>query len=507
MDRTLRADHALAAAFLAVLLPACGERAGTEQTGRGLVVVVIDALRADHLGTGGYDRSTTPYLDALAAEGTFFGSAYSPSPEMVPAHAAILTGCDPMLSRRIPLGERSRGTPVSDWYVPDVLPRLARELLGHGFATAAFTDDPAIDPVCGFGAGFQEFSGFLSDRPPNAEDIGSAAVTTKCLNWLSGLDRSQRWFAYLQIDDLERQWTRPDESRDSFFEPRAELAGVPPVSEAGRAYFAVPKPRWTGAPRSIGQYEARYDGELQKVDRNLGRFLAGLKRIGRWTDTTVVVLGAYGVGFGESGLIADSGTFSDCDLHVPVIVRPDASVQSRGKSRTRELFGLVDLAPTLLDLAGIPVPSGMRGASHAEAIRGRPGASDEIVFAAGGVQGGFVAIDARYCWEESSPGSLEQESLTALSFSWYGDDLDHRGDVRRFLHDRKANPTGAHLRGSADEPAAAARLSAAGREHYAWIEKARAVLQGGGSALADEDPAALAELRRRHLLGEERGSD
>lgn len=507
MARDVRSGLLVATALLAALLPACGERAGTEPTGRGLVVVVVDALRADHLGACGYDRPTTPYLDALAAEGTFFGSAYSPSPEMVPAHAAILTGCDPMLSRRIPLGEPSRGTPVSDWYVPEAVPRLARELLGHGFATKAFTDDPAIDPVCGFGAGFQEFSGFLSNRTPNAEDVGAAAVTTKCLNWLSGLDRTQPWFAYLQVDDLERQWTRPDESRDSFFEPRAERAGVPPVSEAGRAFFAVPRSRWSGAARSIGQCEARYDGELQKVDRTLGRFFVGLKRIGRWKDTTVVVVGAYGVGFGESGLIADSGTFSDCDLHVPVIVRPDASVQIRSKGRTRELFSLVDLAPTLLDLAGIPVPPGMRGASHAEAIRGKPGGSDEIAFAAGGVQGGFVAIDGRYCWEESSPGSLEQEPLTSLSFSWYGDELDHRKDLRRFLHDRKLDPSGGHLGASADDPAAAARLSAAGREHYAWIEKARAVLQGGSSALADLDPATLAELRRRHLLGEERGGD
>ena len=93
---------------------------------------------------------------------------------------------------------------------------------------------------------------------------------------------------------------------------------------------------------------------------------------------------------------------------------------------TRELFSLVDLAPTLLDLARIQIPNGMRGVSHVDAIRGKPGGSDEIAFAAGGVQGGFVAIDAHYCWEESSQGSLEQEGVTALSSSWYGDDLDHR---------------------------------------------------------------------------------
>lgn len=494
----------LLAILLAPLL-GCGPRPGEERTGRGLLVVVVDALRGDHVGACGYDRATTPYLDALAAEGTLFSQAYSASPEMVPSHAGILTGCDPMLARRIPLDESSRGTPVSDWFVPDGLPRLPRELLGHGYATAAFTDDPAIAPVCGFGAGFQRFDGFLSERTPNATEMGSEAVSTKCLNWLSGLGRSQGWFAYLQIDDLERVWTRQDESRDSFFEPRTELATVPPVSEEDRVFFAVPRLRWTGATRSLGQYEARYDGELSSVDRNLGRFFEGLKRIGRWKNTTVVVLGAYGVSFGESGLIVDSGTFADCDLRVPVIVRPGEEVAGAKKGRSRELFSLVDIAPTLLDLEGFPVAASMRGVSHADAIRGKAGSPREFAFAAGGFQAGFAAIDARFCWEESSPGALEQEPTSPLSMSWYGDADDHRKEVRRFLHDRNSNPARGHLRGSADDASAAARLSTAGRDYYNWIEKARAVLQGGDAELEATDSATLAELRRRHLLGEDPG--
>jgi uncharacterized membrane protein len=290
-------------------------------------------------------------------------------------------------------------------------------------------------------------------------------------------------------------------------------------------YFAVPRARWSGAARSLGQYEARYDGELQNVDQNLGRFFEGVKRLGRWTNTTVVVLGAYGVGFGESGVIIDSGTFSDCDLHVPVIVRPAAAVsggdkggdrgrektgpksgeQGGEKIRTQELFSLVDLAPTLLDLQGIPVPPSMRGVSHASAIRGKIGSPREIAFAAGGLQAGFAVIDARYCFEESSPGALEQEAVSPLSISWYGDDSDHRKDVRRVLHDRIANPSSRHLQAVAENPAAAARLEAAGRDYYDWIEKARALLQAGSGALEGVDRATLDELRRRGLLGEDAG--
>jgi len=497
----LRIDYVLASAALL----SCGPRPGDEAVGRGLVVIVIDALRADHVGASGYDRSTTPYLDGVAAQGTLFTTAFTPAPEVLPAHAALLTGCDPMLARRIPLGEPSLGTAVSDWYVPDELPRLPRQLLAHGFTTAAFTDHPAIAPVCGFGAGFQEFSGFLSDRKPNASELGAEAVTTKCMNWLSGLDRAQDWFAYLQFDDLDRMWGRPEQVRDSFFEPRPGLASAPPVSQRERVYFALPRSRWTGATRSLGQLEARYDSELQRIDRTLGHFFAGLKRLGRWTNTTVVVAGAYGVGFGESGLIADSGTFSDCDLRVPVIVRPRAELRKREAVRAQALVSLVDLAPTLLGLEGIPVPAGMPGVSHAAAIRGEPAPGREIAFAAGGLQGGFAAIDARFCYEESSPGALEQEAVSALSMSWYGDTLDHRRDVRRFLHDRGATPSPGprgHLHESAQDRSAAERLAAAGREHYEWIEKARAFLQGDSNARRAVDAGTIAELRRHGLLGE-----
>jgi hypothetical protein len=149
----------------------------------------------------------------------------------------------------------------------------------------------------------------------------------------------------------------------------------------------------------------------------------------------------------------------------------------------------------------------MRGVSHAGAIRGRAATQREIAFAAGGFQAGFVAIDARFCWEESSPGALEQEPNSPLSVSWYGDTADHRKEVRRFLHDRAADPASGHLRGSAADPSTALRLSSAGREYYGWIEKARAVLQGGNAELTATDQATLEELRRRGLLGEDRGAN
>jgi hypothetical protein len=268
-----------------------------------------------------------------------------------------------------------------------------------------------------------------------------------------------------------------------------------------------------GAARSVGQLEARYDGELRRLDAALARLFERLKRIGRWNDTTVVVVGTFGVGFGEGGLLADSGTYSDCDLRVPIVVRAAASLAfdptsgsasspgSRTGVRIEELASLADLAPTLLDLHGVPIPAGMQGFSHVAALRGAGAESTPILFASGGVQSGFAAIDERYCYEEGSPGGLEQATASSLSISFYGDDLDHRGEPREHLHDRSIDPYPGHLRPSADEPEEAARLAAAGREHYAWIEKARAVLQDGAAGAARER-GEMDELRRRGLIGD-----
>lgn len=507
--RSLLVTSILAVVALA-LAAACGPRPGGEKTGRGVLVVVVDALRADHVSHLGYDRKTTPYLDALAAGGTSFRSAYSASPEVLAAHAAILTGCDPMLARRIPIDGPSRGTAVTDWYLPDELPRLPRAFLAHGYATAAFVDHPAISPVCGFGAGFQEFRGYESTSERDEGATGYAGVSARFLNWVSGLDRSQDWFAYVQLDDLERLWLRPDQKWDTFFEPRIELSAVPPVAQDERVYFALPRGRWDGGSRSIGQLEARYDGALCRLDQNLGRLFEKLRRSGRWDATTIVVVGSHGIGFGESGVIADTGTFSDCDLRVPWIVRPGTGLriveEGRGSS-TRRLASLIDLAPTLLDLHGIPGGKGMSGVSLAGAFRGEPDGEPDgervTVFAAGGLQSGFAAIDGSFCYEESSPGGLEQDPVSPLSRSWYGDDLDHRKDVRRFLHERGAGfLSPGHLGTSLDDWMVTEALSRAGREHYEWIEKARAVLQAGPGGRAGFDRELLAELERRGLLGE-----
>jgi arylsulfatase A-like enzyme len=493
-----------ACAFLLFLgvsaLAACSEPHG-EKLGKGVLVIAIDSLRVDHVSAYGYDRPTTPTIDHLARQGTTFSSAYTTSPEVMPAHATLLTGCDPKIAFREPSGAGLQGPLLTRWYIPDAVPRLAQELLANGFVTGAFVDHPWLAPVRGFGAGFQEFHEARFETSPEAEIYRFDEVAARFLRWLSGHDANRDWFAYVHFNDLERVWrlTTPDATGDTYFAPRPELSAVPPVAEADRVFFAVPQSRWAGGTRSMGEYEARYDGSIRQLDNRLERLFIQLGRTGRLENTTVVIVGTYGMGFGETGLVLDSGTLSDADLHVPLIVRPAPRLGLARGGMTNALTSLMDLAPTLLEMEGIEKPRGMHGVSQYGALNGSTTPARELVFASGGLQRGFCVIDSRWCYEWSLVGMAQPQPLAR---SWFGDDLDHSADFRSLLHDREHDPSKGHLTATVADREVASRLHTAGFDWYTWIERARDVLQGG-ALVPKTDLETMAELRRRGLLGDE----
>jgi arylsulfatase A-like enzyme len=505
----VRASALVLAIVAALAVVACGHKPTSSGVGKGVLVIAIDSLRADHTGFSGYDRDTTPVLDALAAQGVTFTQMFTTSPELLSAHASLLTGCDPTIVRRAPFADPESAWLVSDCYIPEDVPHVAREFLAHGYLTAAFFDHPGLSSFYGFGAGFQEFRGYRSeDKPPS--ELGFQDVATKLFNWLRDVDTSKDWFAYVHVNDLERIWKHNDPRWDTYYAPRPELSTVPPVSEEDRAFFAVPRSRWSGGTLSIGEYEARYDGELRCLDSKLGRFFEGLRVKGRFAYTSIVIVGTYGLGFGDSGLYLDSGTLSDADLHVPMIIRPAPALEFRTGTKVEHLASTMDVAPTLLDLSGIPPPRGMHGVSHLGALRGDPRSAREYTFASGGLQSGFAVIDSRYCYEHSSPGTIQappspggDKDLRSLALSWYGDALDHSTQYRTFLHDRAKNSATGHLVGSASDGKAVARLAEAGSDWFTWMLHARDAMQRTVSETAME-PEVLAELHKRGLIPDTR---
>lgn len=481
------------------LVAACGSKPTGEMKGRGVLVIAVDALRADHVTSFGYDRATTPTLDSLAEQGVAFTRAWSAAPELIPSHAAILSGCDPRLARRPNVRVTGPESERASWYLPDALPRLPQQFLAQGFQTAAFFDDASLDQTHGFAKGFQECHGSRGEISP-AEEGGFERVASKFLNWLNTNPTGHSWFAYVHVGDLDRAWQRAvvDPRWETFFEPRPALSQVPPVADGEHVFFAVPRGRWSGGTFSLGEYEARYDAALRQLDQRLARMLEAMRQRGWLENTTIAIVGTYGFSLGESGLFVDSGTLSDVDLRVPLIVRPSLRFEGRRGAQSEVLASVLDLAPTLLALHALPIPPTMQGVSLVPALHGESAPAHRYVFASGGVQRGTLVVDERFCLETSYPGAaLDQATVR----SWFGDSVDHLSEARVFLHDRSTSRSLGHLEGGLTCEAAIARLSEAGERWFAGVDEARTLLHPTFTERRDDPGAVLDLLRKRGLLG------
>ncbi|MFT7664623.1 MAG: arylsulfatase A-like enzyme, partial [Planctomycetota bacterium] len=161
-------------AFIALgllMLGACGESApevpGETRTGQpDLLLVTVDTLRVDHLGCYGYERDTSPIIDALASSGTRFETVYSPMSTTGPAHAALFTSKHP-----IELGMVRNGLPLKDDAIT-----MAETLSLTGYYTAAFASTALFDPKLGLSQGFLKYDAEVSAFNPRDRDEGLERV-------------------------------------------------------------------------------------------------------------------------------------------------------------------------------------------------------------------------------------------------------------------------------------------------------------------------------------------
>jgi arylsulfatase A-like enzyme len=482
----------LAWSTLAVLLGACTPGDERPRRGRGVLVIAMDSLRVDHFGAAGYDRNTTPTIDGLLEEGVWFSQAFSAAPGIMPAHVALLTGCDPQIARQ-PLPSDFGFASLSKlWRVPQAAPSLAAEFLAEGFRTAAFMDHAWLAPHYGFSRGFESFQAFSGGTPLDEHDLGAGGIGRSFYHWLNSLEKDADWFAYLTVNDLERSIRVANPAWDSFFEARAELDQIPPVVRATHAFFALADGLGAMPGLSVGEYEARYDGSLRQLDSKLKRLLAQLEAQGKRRQTTVCLIGTFGIGFGEAGLYLDHGTLENVDLHVPWILLPAEGLDISRGLRSPHLASSLDLMPTLLELYGIEVPAGVHGVSQIPALRKDGAAVREFAYSAGGLSQGFAVHDGRYSFSSTLPATRGDGALKA---SWYGVPEITSQRRRMTLVDRQPADPGAPL-----SPGISTALLARGEDWYTWIQHARDALHNPEWLDPPLSASEWTELRARDLV-------
>ena len=312
---------AIVALAAAAIWGGCAMRARTGP--RPIVLVTIDTLRADRLGSYGRSPSITPKLDALAARGVVFENAWTTAPLTVPAHATLLTGLLPPKH-----GLRVNKPPTK---VPPLAARryvtLAETLKERGYATAAVVSASVLrDDVTGFAAGFDVYR----EVPP------AAAGSLHDSEWPGrGADAVAHALA----------WAR-SAPRQSFlwvhlFDPHA-----PYDAPAG----------WGAGPDHVGDATG-YDAEVAYTDDCVGKLLDGLAQAGL-EDAVVAVVSDHGEGLGEHGEASHGYLMHEATLRVPLIV----AAPGLPAARRAGPVSVVDLFPTLLALAGHPIPPHVNGA-------------------------------------------------------------------------------------------------------------------------------------------------
>ena len=278
-----------------------------------VILISIDTCRADYLSCYGYERRTTPNIDALAEEGILFENTVSPVPITLPAHGSMLSGTIPPY----------HGTHDNlDYYFSKNNVTLAEILKAEGFSTAAFVSAFIMDSQFGLDQGFDtyhdQFEGVVHDI--NLEQRKAEETTRIAIEWLSE-HASEKSFLFLHYYDPHIPY-EPPAPFDSKFE---------------------------GNP---------YAGEVAYTDYYIGRFIDKLKELKLYDSSLIIITGDHGEMLGEHGERSHMYFIYESAVKVPLIFKLPG--RSRAK-RIAQSVGLIDIVPTVCGLLGINSPADIQG--------------------------------------------------------------------------------------------------------------------------------------------------
>ncbi len=312
-----------------------------------LVLVSLDTLRPDHLSLYGYPRPTSPRIDRWAEGAVVFEQAITSAPWTLPAHLSMMTGLDAV---RHGVNHRSA--------IPTDLELLAESLRRLGYQTVAVTGGGYMHPELGFDRGFDRYH-FWSDRKSSDGEIRS--TVDRAITWLHELDDRP---VFLFVHSYETH--HPYRFREPHF---SRFFGSPPPAEMMLSYLSNGRrsadpdtllEKWParkgGAqpsrrlePEALPMLVAAYDSGVAHADQEIGRLLARLGEERLAARTATVVTSDHGEALGEKGY-ASHLYLEDFNARVPLVLELPAG--RAGGQRIATQVGVVDLHPTLLDLAG-----------------------------------------------------------------------------------------------------------------------------------------------------------
>ncbi len=325
----------MAMACLLGFLAACRSKEDisrlTGQEPINVLLISVDTLRADRLGCYGYKDIATPVIDEMAKMGVRFEKCISQTPLTLPSHTTMLTGTYPAFH-----GVRDNG----GFLVPQDLDTLAEVFKEHGFKTGAVVGAYVLDSKWGLNQGFD----FYFDRFDVSRKEGFSMadvqrrgdeVIDRALEWLDK-NKKERFFFFAHLYDPHTPYDPPSPYREQYSQDL-------------------------------------YLGEIAYTDSQLGRLWNFLKTEDLLKRTLVVFTSDHGESLGQHGEYTHGFFIYQASLQVPLII---VLPQSRLRGRTvSQVVSLVDLMPTVLGLAGLPLPKDVQGRSLLPLLQGKADSS------------------------------------------------------------------------------------------------------------------------------------
>ena len=336
--------------------------------GPSIVLITVDTLRADHLGSYGLGVAASPHIDRLAAGAVLFERAIAGSSATAPSHAAILTS---RYSREHSIGFRNGDTRLEG------VPTLASVLQGAGYATAAFVSNVVLRRGRGFETGFDVFDDEFPAREANRamEERIATQTTAAALAWLAARGE-EPFFLWVHYQDPHGPYAPPPEFRGRFHLGGRTARGPLPVLADNTGIGGIPAYQVLGDLRAPGVYQDRYVDEISYADESVGRLIDAADRAAGTRGAVVLLTADHGESFGEDDQYFVHRVTTPDIAHVPMILR----APGLAPRRFGDLVHHVDVLPTLLELAGVAAPAAVSGLALGPALRGGAPLPERVVF-------------------------------------------------------------------------------------------------------------------------------
>ncbi len=330
-----------------------------------VIIISVDTLRKDHLSCYGYEGCKTPNIDEFAGKSVVFENCIAPAPGTTPSMASMLTGSYPTVHgcRHFPL------IPINE-----DIKILSQILKPYGYHTEFYTAHPVLDITRGFSRGFDfyeayPFTGELQNLLPRRVDnivlnflglinvLGDTARTDWLRDKVAGrlvkLDRYAPFFLWFHFFDPHAPYFPPQEFIPADKDERMRVDSVK---------YELKKKGYMNCESERGDIVKLYDGEIQYVDHALGELLQVMEEEGFFENTIVVLTADHGEEFWEHNAFGHGHCLYPEVIRIPLMIYLPPSLGCVS-GRIYDYVSLVDIAPTILDLLGLPGGEGMEGRS------------------------------------------------------------------------------------------------------------------------------------------------